>query len=74
MNKYFEIFRREFDHDKNPQGHAWEQIPGHMKIVSTAEEGIVWALDDEDDIWIWEEGKISVEEIVRNEKVGFKKV
>jgi len=43
-----------------------------MKLVSTAEEGIVWALDDEDDIWIWEEGKISVEEIVRNEKVGYK--
>jgi len=73
VDKYKEIYRRKFT-AANPDGVEWEQIPGSMRWVSTAEEGIVWALDDEDDIWIWEEGKISVEEIVRNEKVGFKKV
>ncbi len=73
MNPYREVYRRLFTAE-NPAGIEWEQMPGHMSYVATAEEGIVWALDDEDDIWIWEEGKISVEEVIRNEKVGFTQV
>jgi len=70
INNFQEIFHFAYDSgdlatvSKLPI--VWEQTPGVFKHVSSAEEGIVWAIDQESDIWIWEEGKISVEEIVRN--------
>jgi hypothetical protein len=35
-----------------------------MIYVSTAEEGVVWALDEEHDVWVLKTGIISIEEPV----------
>jgi hypothetical protein len=37
-----------------------------MTYVSTAEEGIVWAIDDDHDVWVLREGEISKEEPIDN--------
>ena len=38
-----------------------------MTYVSTAEEGIVWAIDDDHDVWVLRAGSISVEDVIKNE-------
>jgi hypothetical protein len=37
-----------------------------MILAQSAEEGIVWALDDENDVWVLREGEISKEEPINN--------
>jgi hypothetical protein len=37
-----------------------------MIFAQTAEEGVVWALDDENDVWVLRAGTISVEEVIDN--------
>ena len=37
-----------------------------MVYVSTAEEGIVWAIDEDHDVWVLKAGVITVEEEVDN--------
>jgi hypothetical protein len=46
-------------------------VPGWMQYVSTAEEGIVWAIDVEYDVWVLETGSISTAEIIRNQELGW---
>jgi hypothetical protein len=38
-----------------------------MTYVSTAEEGIVWAIDDDHDVWVLRAGTISVDVVIDNE-------
>jgi hypothetical protein len=42
-----------------------------MIYVSTAEQGVVWALDVEGDVWIYETGDISIEEPYNPEDDGY---
>ena len=46
----------------NPTGDDWEKRQGEMIYVSSAEEGIVWAIDEDHDVWVLKAGMISVEE------------
>jgi hypothetical protein len=38
-----------------------------MTYVSTAEESIVWAIDDDHDVWVLKAGTISVETVITND-------
>jgi hypothetical protein len=62
VNIYNEVYRRTDLSNNNKLGATWEQVAGTMIYVSTAEQGVVWALDVEGDVWIYETGDISVEE------------
>ncbi len=42
-----------------------------MTWVSTAEEGVVWGIDEEHDIWIYRDGDISIEEFTTNDEHGW---
>jgi hypothetical protein len=42
-----------------------------MTFVSTSEQGIVWAIDDEADIWVLKTGSITVDRPVQNEEHGW---
>ncbi len=65
VNIHYEVYRRAgmVEHD---YGTSWEEVPGEMRFVSTAEEGITWGIDPEGEVWRWLEGEISIEEIVDN--------
>jgi len=67
VNRWNEIFRRTGLSDTNHSGDGWEQHQGEMTYVSTAEEGIVWAIDDDHDVWVLKAGTISVVDVVDNE-------
>lgn len=62
------------DTDFNGYGTGWKMIPGWQIFVSTAEEGIVWAIDVEHDVWVLETGTISIHEIIENEENGWELV
>jgi hypothetical protein len=66
VNRWNEIFRRTGMSIANAGGDDWEQHQGEMTYVSTAEEGIVWAIDDDHDVWVLRAGSISVEEVIDN--------
>lgn len=68
MNVYDEVFRRTGVDNNSPCGSDWEGVPGAMIYVSTAEEGVVWAIDDEHDLWILKTGTISVVPVIRNDE------
>jgi hypothetical protein len=61
VNRWNEIFRRTDDQE-------WTRVTGEMTYVSTAEEGIVWAIDDDHDVWVLKTGKITVEEQIHNDE------
>jgi hypothetical protein len=42
-----------------------------MAFVSTAEQGIVWALDQDGNLWILDTGDISVQEVIDNTDGGW---
>ena len=66
-----ELFEREEVTESNPDGVAWKQREKFMAWVSTAEEGIVWALDEEGEVWILNDGTISVDDYVPNNELGW---
>ncbi len=45
-----------------------------MSLVKTAEQGIVWGIDNDNDAWMLKGGEITVEEIVRNTDSGWTEV
>jgi len=67
VNRWNEIFRRTGMSAANAGGDDWEQHQGEMTYVSTAEEGIVWAIDDDHDVWVLRAGTISVDVVIDNE-------
>jgi hypothetical protein len=71
VTAYNEVYHRTGYAEANPNGDDWEQIPGSMAFVSTAEQGIVWALDVVGGLWILDTGAISEEEVVNNETLGW---
>jgi len=58
----------------HPCGQNWQQVNGRMTFVSTSEQGIVWAIDDEADIWVLRTGSIDVTPPVQNEDHGWTEV
>jgi len=68
VNRWNEIFvKRNVDHVNNPLGDDWAQHQGEMIYVSTAEQGIVWAIDDDHDVWVLRAGTITTGIIINNE-------
>jgi hypothetical protein len=55
----------------NEEGVDWLQRESFMAYVSTAEEGIVWALDEEGEVWILDSGTISIDDTVPNDQLGW---
>lgn len=69
VNVHNEVFRREgVNHETTPwgTGTGWEEVPGEMSFVATAEEGITWGIDVDGEVWRWIGGEISVEVVVNN--------
>jgi hypothetical protein len=71
VNLYDEVFQRLGVSEDLWTGTSWEQVPGRQRFVSSAEEGIVWAIDPEDDVWILKTGDISTETYVDNIEEGW---
>jgi len=63
VNLWNEVFRRKGMTETNAIGTNWEQHQGtSMEFVSTAEEGVVWTIDEEHDVWVLKAGEITEEE------------
>jgi hypothetical protein len=43
-----------------------------MSFVATAEEGIVWGIDPEGEVWRYDGGEISIQEVINNVDHGWK--
>ncbi len=76
VSRWNEVYQRQglvwnSETDNNKIGDGWKMIPGWMIYVSTAEEGIVWAIDVEHDVWVLETGTITLQEIIENENHGW---
>jgi hypothetical protein len=72
VNMYHEVYKRlGIDTDNKPEGLSWEEVPQYMRFVSSAEEGIVWAIDPQDDVWILIAGDISIHEYTNNIEEGW---
>jgi hypothetical protein len=74
VTAYNEVYMRDNYDESSPNGDDWKQMPGSMAFVSTAEEQIVWALDQSGSLWILDDGSISTQRIIRNEEEGWTKV
>lgn len=68
VTMFNEVYRRDGlvwnDQAQNLVGTDWIEVKGWMQYVSTAEEGIVWAIDVEYDVWVLETGSISIRQII----------
>jgi hypothetical protein len=63
VNVHNEVYKRiGVDHAQTPYGvgHEWMQIAGEMTYVATAEEGIVWGIDVDGEVWRYDGGEISI--------------
>jgi hypothetical protein len=69
VNVHNEVYQREgVDHAQTPYGtgFGWNQIPGDMTYVATAEEGIVWGIDVDGEVWRYDGGDISIQVVINN--------
>jgi len=72
VTMFNEVFRRSGLSDDNVLGDGWHQeFTGWMRYVSTAEEGIVWGIDIEYDVWVLHTGSISIQSIINNQELGW---
>jgi hypothetical protein len=71
VTAYNEVYMRDNYAVATPTGDDWRQIPGSMAFVSTAEEGIVWALDQSGSLWVLDEGDISIQDVIDNTEHGW---
>jgi hypothetical protein len=46
-------------------------MEGSMAFVTTAEEGIVWGLDQSGALWLYDDGTISTVDVIKNEEHGW---
>jgi hypothetical protein len=46
-------------------------MEGSMAFVTTAEEGIVWGLDQSGALWLYDMGQITIQDIIKNEEEGW---
>lgn len=66
VSLFNEVFKRNGLSLTEFVGTDWESVPGTMRFVSSAEVGVVWAIDPEDDVWILKTGDITTEVIINN--------
>jgi hypothetical protein len=66
VNIHHEVYMME-DYRSN----KFQQIVGQFHFVATAEEGITWAIDDNDKPWRFKAGEISIEDVIENTKHGW---
>jgi hypothetical protein len=75
VTMFNEVFRRMGLNAQEGQvvGSGWEQNQqiGWMRYVSTAEEGVVWGIDVEYDVWVLYTGTISTVDIINNQQQGW---
>jgi len=71
VTMFNEVYQRKGLSESNLVGTDWIEVKGWMQYVSTAEEGIVWAIDVEYDVWVLETGKISIAQIIKNQELGW---
>jgi len=72
VNSHNEVFRRQgVEGSAHGTGTGWEEVPGHMSYVKTAEEGITWAIDEVGEVWKWKGGDISIQVVVDNADHGW---
>lgn len=75
INRYHEVYQRLELNDNDKIGKSWKQVPGDMSKLSSAEKGIVWAVDSgkgsEAEIWVLKVGSITVQKIIENERLGW---
>ena len=60
VTMFNEVYQRRGLSDDNLVGDSWVLVKGWMQYVSTAEQGVVWAIDVEHDVWVLETGSISI--------------
>ena len=74
VNVHNEVYSREgVDHASSPwgTGFGWIQVPGEMTYVATAEEGIVWGIDVDGEVWRYDGGEISIQVVINNVDHGW---
>jgi hypothetical protein len=74
VNVHNEVYQREgVDHLSSPYGtgFGWVQVPGEMTYVATAEEGIVWGIDADGEVWRYDGGDISIQVVINNVDHGW---
>jgi hypothetical protein len=71
VNQFDEVYKRNGVTETDMFGTSWEKVPGRQRFVSSSEEGIVWAIDPEDDVWILMTGDISTRLYVDNIEHGW---
>jgi len=64
VNVHNEVYSRKTDET------AWTPRPGHQAFVTVAETEVVWAIDAVNEVWRWDDGDITLEEIVDNVQCG----
>jgi hypothetical protein len=74
VNSHNEVYiRQDSQNQANPSqvvgvGSSWKRDCGGIMIFTqSAEQGVVWALDDENDVWVLKAGTISVETVITND-------
>lgn len=75
VNVHNEVYQRKgLDQDQHPYGvgNEWDQILGVMTYVATAEQGIVWGIDPVGEVWRYDGGDISIQEVINNVDHGWK--
>jgi hypothetical protein len=69
VNVHNEVYRRVGVDQTNSAydaGNEWTQVLGVQSFVTTAEDAVVWAIDDEGEVWRWGQGAITIEDIINN--------
>jgi hypothetical protein len=71
VSRFNELFERTEVSGDKAIGEEWLQRESYMAYVSTAEEGIVWSLDEKGEVWILKSGSISIDDTVPNGELGW---
>jgi len=71
IDRFHQMYQRIGVSADNISGDSWDQTERYMAWVSTAEEGIVWSLDDKGDVFVLKTGSISVDPFVPNNELGW---
>jgi len=76
ITMFNEVYRRvglswTDENENNLVGDHWAEVKGWFQYVSTAETNIVWGIDVEYDVWVLEQGTITIMEIIENEELGW---
>jgi len=54
VNNWGEIFFKNLQNNASGEG-EWEQINGHLKMVTTSQQHVSWGIDNQDTVWFYSE-------------------